>query len=322
MSRAKYSKFVDKSIQAMLSAIELYNKPNYTYREESFSILMVNAWELLLKAKKLQDNKGNMTSIYVIESKVTKDGKPRKRYKYKTTKSGNFMTISVSNLVKEINDASLKLQLETLIEIRDNAIHFINSNGYLDKTLVEIATATLTSYSEIVKQWFNRNLSTYDLYLIPLSLKMPSNFTSAQLSTEPEQCKNLINYIGSQVAKTDAESIHNITISVDIKLNRNNKGLDVKFDKENGVPIYQDSEEVFMKKYPLDYGQLIEKLRSKNKDLKLNLDFHSIRKNLCKNPDLYKERFLDYHKQTGMKKGYYSSNMVKKITEEYERRSE
>jgi len=216
----------------------------------------------------------------------------------------------------------LKLQLETLIEIRDNAIHFINSNGYLDKTLVEIATATLTSYSEIVKQWFNRNLSTYDLYLIPLSLKMPSNFTSAQLSTEPEQCKNLINYIGSQVAKTDAESIHDITISVDIKLNRNNKGLDVKFDKENGVPIYQDSEEVFMKKYPLDYGQLIEKLRSKNKDLKLNLDFHSIRKNLCKNPDLYKERFLDYHKQTGMKKGYYSSNMVKKITEEYERRSE
>ncbi len=292
MGRAKYSKFVDKSIQAMLSAIELYNKPNYTYREESFSILMVNAWELLLKAKKLQDHKGNMTSIYVIESKVTKDGKPRKRYKYKTTKSGNFLTVSVSSLVKDLTDANLKLQLETLIEIRDNAIHFINSNGYLDKTLVEIATATLISYNEIVKEWFKRDLSTYDLYLIPLSLKMPNSFTSAQLSREPEQCKNLINYIGRQVAKKDADSIHDITISVEIKLNRNNKGLDVKFDKESGTPIYQDSEEVFMKKYPLDYNELIEKLKAKVPGLKQNKEFHDLKRKLCTDTELYKERFL------------------------------
>ena len=95
MSKSRYSLFVDKSIQAMLSAIELYNKPNYTYREESFAILMVNAWELLLKANKLKNNNGNMTSIYVIESKTTKDNKPRKRFTYKTNKSGNFLTVSL-----------------------------------------------------------------------------------------------------------------------------------------------------------------------------------------------------------------------------------
>jgi hypothetical protein len=40
-----------KSIQAAIAAIEVYNKPSFSYREEAFSLLMTNAWELLLKAK-------------------------------------------------------------------------------------------------------------------------------------------------------------------------------------------------------------------------------------------------------------------------------
>lgn len=318
MAKSKYSRFVDKSIQAMLSAIELYNKPNYTYREESFAILMVNAWELLLKAKKLKDNRGNMSSIYVIESKTTKDNKPRKRFKYKTNKSGNFLTVSITSLIKDIEDINLKLQLETLIEIRDNSIHFVNSSGYLDKKLVEIATATLTSYNEIIKEWFNKDLSKYDLYLIPLSLKMPTEFKTSELKDEPEECKKLINYIGSQLTKKEENSIHDITISVDIKLNRSNKGIEVRFDKENGTPMYQDSEEVFMKKYPLDYHSMIDKLKEKIPTLKQNTAFHDIKRELCQNEDLYKERFLDYQKQTGMKKGYYSSNFIKEFKNKYE----
>lgn len=318
MSKSKYSQFLDKSTQSMLSAIELYNKPNYSYREESFAILMVNAWELLLKAKELKDNNGKITSLYVPLSVTTKQGKPRKRLNYKTNRAGNNLTISLSALVNKLTDKNLKLQLETLMEIRDNAIHFINSSGYLDKILVEIATATLISYNEIMKEWFNKDLSHYDLYLIPLSLKMPKDFTASELENEPEQCKNLINYIGKQVAKKDLTSKHDITISIDIKLNRSNKGLDVKFDKENGAPIYQDSEEVFRKKYPLDYEAIMLNLKKKIPNLKQNKNFHNIKRELCRNDDLYKERFLDYHKESGMKKGYYSPNFIKEFKKVYE----
>ena len=50
----------DKSIDAMLAAIEVYNKPTFAYREESFAILAINSWELLLKARLLQlaNNRG------------------------------------------------------------------------------------------------------------------------------------------------------------------------------------------------------------------------------------------------------------------------
>ena len=52
MNEAKLSQeFAQKSISAAISAIEIYNKPDFSFREEAFSLLMVNAWELLLKAK-------------------------------------------------------------------------------------------------------------------------------------------------------------------------------------------------------------------------------------------------------------------------------
>lgn len=45
-----YRVLLDKSMDSMLSAIEIYNKPNFNYREETFAVLAINAWELLLKA--------------------------------------------------------------------------------------------------------------------------------------------------------------------------------------------------------------------------------------------------------------------------------
>lgn len=48
--RGSYTSLRNNSKAAMLAAIEIYNKPQIAYRDECFSILLVNAWELLLKA--------------------------------------------------------------------------------------------------------------------------------------------------------------------------------------------------------------------------------------------------------------------------------
>lgn len=41
--------FLDKSINSMLSAIEIYNKPNFSYREETYAILAINSLNYCLK---------------------------------------------------------------------------------------------------------------------------------------------------------------------------------------------------------------------------------------------------------------------------------
>ena len=43
-------RLLDKSKEAFVMAIEIYNKPTIKYRLEGFSFFICNAWELMLKA--------------------------------------------------------------------------------------------------------------------------------------------------------------------------------------------------------------------------------------------------------------------------------
>jgi hypothetical protein len=45
-------RLVGNAIAAMVAAIEIYNKPRFAYRNEVFTILLINAWELALKGVK------------------------------------------------------------------------------------------------------------------------------------------------------------------------------------------------------------------------------------------------------------------------------
>ncbi|HET9131358.1 MAG TPA: DUF3644 domain-containing protein, partial [Terriglobia bacterium] len=73
------------SIQSALAAIEIYNKPVFAYREQAFTILLINAWETLCKAKLVRNAGGDSTTIYVRKP----DGS------FKTGRSGNTLTIEL-----------------------------------------------------------------------------------------------------------------------------------------------------------------------------------------------------------------------------------
>ena len=100
---------VDKSIEAFIVGVELYNKPTIKYRVEGFSFFICNAWELMLKAHLLK-TKGN-SSIYY------KDNPKR--------------TITLENCIKEIftnKKDPLRINLEKIIELRNTSTHFIPQN--------------------------------------------------------------------------------------------------------------------------------------------------------------------------------------------------
>ena len=78
-----YRSLLDKSINSMLSAIEIYNKPNFSYREETFAILAVNSWELLLKAYLLKSSSYKMDALYKMEFVKKKNGENSTRKKPK-----------------------------------------------------------------------------------------------------------------------------------------------------------------------------------------------------------------------------------------------
>lgn len=60
-------KLLEKSKEAFVMAIEIYNKPTIKYRVEGFSFFICNAWELMLKAHMI--NKFGEDSIYYKDNK-------------------------------------------------------------------------------------------------------------------------------------------------------------------------------------------------------------------------------------------------------------
>jgi len=59
---------------------------------------------ILLKARILQLNKNKLESIYIVDpNKKWKDGTPYKKPKYKTSRSGNFLTIDVTKAMKQLD---------------------------------------------------------------------------------------------------------------------------------------------------------------------------------------------------------------------------
>ena len=73
-----YQSLLDKSVNSMLSAIEIYNKPNFSYREETFAILATNAIELLFKAQLLRVCSYKIKHLFVMEPVIKKDGTAHK----------------------------------------------------------------------------------------------------------------------------------------------------------------------------------------------------------------------------------------------------
>ena len=86
---------LEKSIAAMLSAIEIYNKPDFKYREETFSVLCINSWELLLKSKVLNLSSNKVASLYAMEYRTLKSGRKSTVKRPKINRSGNPLSINL-----------------------------------------------------------------------------------------------------------------------------------------------------------------------------------------------------------------------------------
>src|SRR5688500_4138031 len=89
------SKMVAKSQAAMTSAVEVYNRPSFAYREETFAILSLNAWELLLKAQIVRNGGESAKAIWIFAPKKKPDGTNTKKLYVKRNRTGNPMTFSV-----------------------------------------------------------------------------------------------------------------------------------------------------------------------------------------------------------------------------------
>lgn len=314
-----YRTLLDKSVSSMLAAIEIYNKPNFYYREDSFAILCVNAWELLLKAVLLKKNHYKMTFVYVMVPKKKKDGSKSKHLEPDLNRTGNPKTITIyeviSILAKDgIISKSLEDNIISIIELRDNAIHFANLKP-ISKTIQELGFATIKNYMTFIKSnEIEIDLSQYNFYLMPLAYVDAKIEADAVLTQEE---KNYVSLIKKKMKDKGEADDYDIAISIDINFKKSTSldGIGVVYNAE-GVPV-EIKEEDFRKRFPLSYTALCEKCSGRYLDFRRNQHFNDVMKSIKANPKLCHTRKLDDANPKSVAQKFYSSNVFKELDKVY-----
>jgi hypothetical protein len=327
--RSRSRLMLEKSVAAMLSAIEIYNKPDFKYREETFSVLCINSWELLLKAKVLNLASNKLASLYAMEYKTLKTGKKSTVKRPKKNRSGNPLSINLFEAYRIITEEygvkinkAVNDNLIALTEIRDNSIHFVNDDLLLSLKIQELGSASLQNYLHLVSTWFGDVLSGYNFYLMPLSFFR--NFNEAPGVSLNSSEKKVLDYIKkSEEGYDGVEDVgdYNLTLRIDVKFQKvkSTSGLPVQITNDPNATAVFLSEEDFTDKYPWDYDILSTRLSKRYSDFKMNTSYHKIRKKLEKDKKFAYERLLNPKNPNGGKKTFYNPNIQKEFDKHYKK---
>ncbi len=135
-------KLIQKSNDAFLLALELFNKPTINYRTESFSLFFSNCWELLLKAYLLEQNGGKRNSIF----------KKKKRNQKRES-------ISLDECLNKIfsNNDPVRKNIEFISEIRNESAHLIIQE--LDPYFSRAFQSGINNYVSYLHHWFKIDIN-------------------------------------------------------------------------------------------------------------------------------------------------------------------
>lgn len=321
MRPPRWKTLVEKSVAACCAAIEIYNKPVVPHREETFAILVVAAWELLLKARLVQENGNRLRAIFEMEAVKRKDGKPSRRKAIRRTTSGNPVTIGITTAIDRVKalaqkplDAACKDNLELLVEVRNNAVHFVNEDRDLAVRVHEVGVAALRNYAAALADWFDHDISSLRFAILPLSFDGAVAAQVVPAAKRTKQAQNLLAHMERAIAgasvPTDSRFAVSLRVETRIVGNRAPDAVPIKHGKGPNAAIVELTEEALRQGWPHDYEELVGRVKQRVPGLKQNNDFHAAHRTLSANGRLARVRLLDINNPRSSKKTYYSDAMV------------
>ncbi len=310
--------------------METYNKPTAQYREETFAILALNAWELLLKARLLALSDNDPRVLHVYEYRQLQTGTTSKKRTIKLNRTGNAYSIGIGPTIDKLDTASSPVpnivlaNLNILTEIRDNAIHYINSAPTLEKIVTEVAAASILNFVELTERWFGGCSAIDAFHLLPIEFISPPTGPRGYTSTAGE--KNIVRYVNQLIEATTQDSLGSerlqVALYVDIKLRRSagaafGPSVTIVHNDPSAQRVVM-AEDDMVAQYPWDYKQLVIKLAQRFSDFKQNQIFHQLRRKIVdEQPSLVWRRPYDPQEPRGAARDYYSPNIVRNFDSHY-----
>lgn len=287
---------LDKSQEAFLLAIEIYNKPTIQYRLEGFSFFICNAWELLLKA-------------YLIKTVGSKSI----YYKDKTDR-----TIALSDCIKKVftnNKDPIRKNLEIIIELRNTSTHYIIKE--LEPLYISFLQACVINYSQ----------KLFDYFSLDVTEKINSSFMSLITNVQEFDDSKILGKYGDaifskykkieQEASEILEETSNdklaIKINVTAQIVKNSKDAQLTFslakDGEQPIAIVKEIKDI-NSSFPYNQKKAIATINSilKKRSIEHCLNQYEFQ-NICKFYNLYDDPqyfyIIQLYEKTSPKKCSY-----------------
>ena len=293
--------------EALLAAVEIYNKPTVEYREQTVAFLLVNAWEVLIKARIIQQNGGRIQAIY---------RRKRNSRRLEYSDDGEVLTIEIRGALKRSSlPEEVRSNILGLVRVRNQATHLGVLAPKLKQAILEFSTASVQNFVKTYGNWFGESIEAP--YLLPLGFVGAAQST---VTTFPVRQRQLLEEL-SELAKShdSVDSEYSVVMQVRVELNRGlSGGGNIGLTNDPSFPKVSISDDEALKTFSSTYNQVVDSCRERYPDFKQNQQFHQTMKAVNEDPTCAYERRLDPTQETGVKKRFYNlATTLAKLDAEY-----
>lgn len=252
-------RLVANSLSAMLAAIELYNKPRMEYRDEVTVLLVVNAWELALKAA------------------LKKASKP---LFYKKKRGEPYRTLSAEDALKQVvihklfpsgvDGKALAANVSALIDYRNRATHLYAAD--LGEMVYPFLQTSVLNFRDFMLDHFHKDLAdSITWQLLPLGAKAPSQpvqfMKAGPAAKAVAEVQDFIDDLRKIIDKAEADGadMQRVAAVYDVHL-RSTKAVS---SADLVVSVNPEAERVVVKKtdpnqsHPYSATELLERVNAK-----------------------------------------------------------
>lgn len=314
----------------MFAAVEIHNKPVFEYRYEVCTLLVINAWELALKAYIAKELK----SVRLVK----KDG---------TTKPFAECVACVSSKLGKSFEP-IRLNLEILYEYRNKVAHFYHED--LGIVVLGLLKASVLFFSDFMETQFDERLyEAANLILLPIGFTKPMSpldFLSNQSATK--ECSSEVKAFLESIRKS-SESLQkqgiddSIVVNYSIGLMNESriKNADLTAAINNALPqgnviaVYNvisaanltndpaakmvrlSEESIFNDIFTEGYYDVVRAARGVFSDFVQNAEFNQIMRELKEDPNVARTRLLNPRNPNGGRQTFYSKKIFDELAKYY-----
>ena len=321
---------IKNSIAAFFAAIEIHNKPSIPYRYETVTLLILNAWELILKAY------------------VWKNIKPSRIFReHRKTITLSKALVLVMEHINAQNPKCFTAIYENIVlinEYRDSVAHFYDDG--LVPLIFSLVSRSAINYVEFMKIHFSKDIMAVEnLFIMPLGFKLPFSPEDFLSKNSPEyssstETKKFIDQIITVIKNLEEKGIEESVVVgfgiylESVKTMKNSDLLVAITSKDEATSTIAQVKNIRLSDDPCaqpinvsddDYGDiwiytydsLCKWCNTNIEGFVINKLFHQIKKEMESNIMWVRVKWLDPKKEKGPKRKFYSAMGLEEIKRRY-----